>query len=235
MTLRVCHIISGDLWAGAEVMAFHLLRGLKERSGIDLFAIVLNEGKLSQQLENSGIPVFVINEAKLSFREIVWSAGRIVRENAPDIIHAHRYKENLLAYLISIPLRGGAALVSTQHGMPEFNHGGASAMLGWMKSQVNYRLMASRFDMTVAVSRDISNALVMKYGFRENRVSMIHNGIVIPNGNCSQGTKTGFVVGSAGRFVTVKDYPLMVNIAKEVVMKAGEIHFELAGEGPALG
>jgi glycosyltransferase involved in cell wall biosynthesis len=235
MTPRVCHIISGDLWAGAEVMAFHLLRGLKAQSGTELFAIVLNEGKLSQQLENAGIQVFIMDETRLSFREIVWRTARIVRQKAPSILHAHRYKENLLAYLISIPLRGGAALVSTQHGMPEYNYGGAPAMLSRLKSQLNNRLMASRFDKTVAVSSDIRNTLVRDYGFRANRVDMIHNGIVVPKMNRHSDMKSGFVVGSAGRFVAVKDYPLMVNVAKEVVMKAGEIRFELAGEGPALG
>jgi len=43
---------------------------------------------------------------------------------------------------------------------------------------------------------------------------------------------TDFVIGSVGRFVPVKDYPLMVNIAREVSTRSDEIRFELAGDGP---
>ena len=46
--LKICHIISGDLWAGAEVMAYHLLRGLKSLGDLSITAIVLNEGKLAE-------------------------------------------------------------------------------------------------------------------------------------------------------------------------------------------
>ena len=216
-------------------MAFHLIRGLNRQSGIELFAIVLNEGKLSQKLESSGIPVFITDEAKLSFPGIIRMAAKIVRQQAPAILHAHRYKENLLAYLISIPLRGGAALVSTQHGMPEYNYADGPSIMSRLKSKLNYSLMAYRFDMTVAVSMDIRNALMKDYGFNINRVEMIHNGIAIPERTYHPCVKPDFVVGSAGRFVPVKDYPLMVKIAKEVMTKTGNIHFELAGDGPALG
>ena len=40
--MKVCHIISGDLWAGAEAMTCNLLRGLNEYPDIDLSAILFN-------------------------------------------------------------------------------------------------------------------------------------------------------------------------------------------------
>src|SRR6266699_3512096 len=52
MTLKICHLISGDYWAGAEVMASHLLCGLNTLPGIDLFVILLNKGRLSDDLQN---------------------------------------------------------------------------------------------------------------------------------------------------------------------------------------
>jgi glycosyltransferase involved in cell wall biosynthesis len=41
-----------------------------------------------------------------------------------------------------------------------------------------------------------------------------------------------FVVGSMGRMFPVKDYPLMVEIAREVCRETDKIRFELAGDGP---
>ena len=45
--LRVMHIISGDLWAGAEVQAFTLLQQLEAR--VQLHVVILNQGELSQR------------------------------------------------------------------------------------------------------------------------------------------------------------------------------------------
>jgi glycosyltransferase involved in cell wall biosynthesis len=234
MTLKICHLISGDLWAGAEVMAFHLLNGLKTLPGVDLFVILLNKGRLSEELERSGIPVYVMDESKRSFPEIAGMSAKIVRKWAPQILHSHRYKENILSYLISIPLKKDVALVSTQHGMPEFYDGGPS-LVHRLKSKLNYGVLASRFDRMVAVSLDIKESLVRDYGFQENRVQIIRNGIFVPETPRDSRVKDHFVIGSAGRFFSVKDYPFMVKVAREVITKIDKIRFELAGEGPMLG
>ena len=66
--LKVCHIISGDLWAGAEVMAYHLLKGLRPYGDLSITtAIVLNEGRLAEELRKQGITVNVVDESKSSF------------------------------------------------------------------------------------------------------------------------------------------------------------------------
>lgn len=234
MTLKMCHLISGDLWAGAEVMAFHLLRGLSTLPGIDLFVILLNKGRLSDELQNAGIPTCVLDEGKRSFLEIVRLTARMVRMKEPHILHSHRYKENILSYLVSLTLRQNAALVSTQHGMPEL-YGGRPSWLRRLKSHANYRLLETRFDKTIAVSAEIKESLTRDYGFQERNLEIIRNGIVIPELRDRAAEKDGFVIGSAGRFVAVKDYPLMVEVAKEVCAKDHKIRFELAGDGPMLG
>lgn len=215
-------------------MAFHLLRGLSTLPGIDLFVILLNKGRLSDELQNAGIPTCVLDEGKRSFLEIIRLTARMVRMKEPHILHSHRYKENILSYLVSLTLRENAALVSTQHGMPEL-YDGRPSLLHRLKSHANYRLLATRFDKTIAVSADIKESLTRDYGFQERNLEIIRNGIVIPELRDRAGEKHGFVIGSAGRFVPVKDYPLMVEVAKEMSAKTDKIRFELAGEGPMLG
>src|SRR5216117_171923 len=123
MKLKICHLISGDLWAGAEVMACHLLSVLNTRPEIDLFVILLNEGRLAYELQNARVRTSALDEEKQSFLEIVGLAVKALRSWAPDILHSHRYKENILSYLVSLTLRQNAALISTQHGMPELYDG----------------------------------------------------------------------------------------------------------------
>ena len=55
--MKVCHIASGDLWAGAEVMVYQLLNGLRRCTEIDLCAVILNEGKLASEIRRLGYPL----------------------------------------------------------------------------------------------------------------------------------------------------------------------------------
>ena len=41
MGLRICQILSGDLWAGAEVMAFNLIKALAKTHPPDEMHVVL--------------------------------------------------------------------------------------------------------------------------------------------------------------------------------------------------
>lgn len=233
MKLKICHLISGDLWAGAEVMAFHLLSGLSTQPGIDLFVILLNNDRLAAELKNIGVSTLVLDESKQSFLEILWFAAKEVRKRAPHVLHSHRYKENIISYLVSITLAERAALISTQHGMPELYDANPS-LLQRLKLYANYRLLASRFDKTIAVSSDIKESLERDYGIQEKHLETIRNGINVPEVRGRSMVRGEFVIGSAGRFVPVKDYLFMVEVAKEVNAKTDKIRFELAGEGPML-
>lgn len=228
--MTVCHIVSGDLWAGAEVMAFNLIRGLLSHPNAEPFAIVLNAGRLSEELDRAGVPTHVLDENKLSFPEITRSAARLIREISPRVVHSHRYKENAIAYLASLTAKKRPVLVGTQHGLPEV-FDAAARLRHRLKARANFWLLANRFDMTVAVSAEIGNVLRAS-GFRDERVATIVNGIEVPEVDRAPTARTGFAIGSAGRLVPVKDYALMVQSANVVVAADPAIHFELAGEGP---
>ena len=116
--MRIFHLISGDLWAGAEVMYYRLLKGLLNYKNLELTAILLNEGKLADEIRKLGIPVNIVDETRLNFFEIVRNVRKIITLASPDIIHSHRQKENILAYL-SAKSDKKIQLVCTQHGMPE--------------------------------------------------------------------------------------------------------------------
>ena len=83
--LKVMHIISGDLWAGAETMAYNLLRRLREYNGLSLYVILLNEGRLAKELRDSGLKVCVIEESTNTFWQICRKIKPIVHDFHPDI------------------------------------------------------------------------------------------------------------------------------------------------------
>jgi glycosyltransferase involved in cell wall biosynthesis len=229
--LKILHLISGDLWAGAETMAYNLLNRLKDYDDLDIAVILFNEGRLADELRSNGLTVHVIDENLNSLREISRKIRNIVDSNHPDIIHSHRYKENIFALMISVCCRG-IKLISTQHGLPEY-HTKKLNIIQRLKMRSNFFAL-SRYFITVAVSEDIRNVLINHFGFLKEKVEVIHNGIELPP--LQHHRKAGpFVIGSSGRLFPVKDYPLMVEIARAIAATGAEdVRFELAGDGPEL-
>ena len=234
--LRVCHIISGDLWAGAEVMAYHLLKGLRAYADIDIVAIVLNPGRLTKKLGEIPIRCVVIDEKRLSLFRIVREIKRVTDSYSPDVIHSHRYKENVLAYVCALTKKKRPRLFATHHGMPETE--GRVSLRNAVLMKINFMLLASCFDKVIAVSRDMQRKLVEDWELPDRKVDIIHNGIPEPAGAAPLGSSKvagdEFVVGSSGRLVPVKDFPLLVSIARDIAGQGEKIRFDLAGDGPEM-
>jgi len=228
--IKICHIISGDLWAGAEVMAYYLLKGLKGYNKLSLSAILLNKGKLDEEIRKQGIRVYVVEEHNKSFFNILMDIRNIIKKLSPDVLHSHRYKENIIAFLISRSIRG-LKLIATQHGLPEVNRGSTS-LKHRMISRWNLFMLSKYFYRVVVVSQDIKELFEKKIKFDYKKISIIHNGIMITDIPPKLDNRGTFVIGSAGRVFPVKDYPFMVEIANEVLKKTKDISFQLAGDGP---
>jgi L-malate glycosyltransferase len=227
---KVCHLVSGALWAGAEAMACSLLKGLKVFPDLELSVIALNYGRFSENVRGLGIPVEVVDEKRFRFPRILGRVREILKREDPDVVHSHWYKENILACLASD--RGKRPfLVSTQHGMPEYE--GRRTDVKYIALQRCNRFILSRyFHGTIAVSKEIRDLLVERFGFNKGRTPVIHNGTDFPDRPAPNRPGERFTIGSSGRLFPVKDFPLMVEIAREVAKRTDGIRFELAGTGP---
>jgi L-malate glycosyltransferase len=229
--LRVCHIASGDLWAGAEVMVSQLVAGLRTYLELRLDVVLLNEGKLATEIRDCGVKVHVLDEKRLSFLSLASGLYRILSACKPDILHSHRYKENFLGFMMSLRFPG-MKLVSTQHGMPELGKSGD--LVHRLLRKMNNYCQVKGFDKVVTVSQDMRRRYLTEYGHRESRTVAIHNGIRMPDRFAARQGERGLRIGSCGRLFPVKDYPLMVEVARQVVSKNRDVKFVLAGDGPDM-
>lgn len=226
---HICHIISGDLWAGAEVMACHLLKSLHGDPSCKISVILFNHGRLENELKDAGLRVFVFEETKFSFFRLRQKICKFFAEDPPDVVHSHRYKENLLAFSATVYLFD-ARLVTTQHGLPE-TYVRKRKIFSIIKQNINFIILKYFFCAIVSVSQDIYDFFIQKNSFSLQRVHVVRNGVSIPQKELSSAKSSLFTVGSSGRLFPVKDYPLMVEIAR-ITNQAVDIHFALAGEGP---
>lgn len=231
--LRVLHIFSGDLWAGAERMIWTLLRQLSKQPDVEVLALSLNEGELTAALRASGIETLVVPESERTFFDLVRESGRAFQGRGVDIIHAHRNKENLLAWCIRKRL-GAKSLVSTLHGLSEVSGGWSVARLRrYVVERADDGLLRQAFDSVVAVSEDIRRTVLRTKGYGCAQVPVIHNGIDLPVWTSTPGRPSiPFRIGSVGRFVPVKDFPLFIAVGKMLVEAGEEVRLALLGEGP---
>src|SRR6187551_243806 len=98
--LKVLHIISGDLWAGAEVQAFTLVTSLQHQC--EIVVALMNHGELENRLIDAGVKTVVIEERSHSGLQITRQLVTLIKHFRPDIIHTHRKKENILGSLANI-------------------------------------------------------------------------------------------------------------------------------------
>jgi len=227
--VNVLHLASGDLWAGGEVVVYQIIKGFRRLDNCTITAVFLNDGQLAREVQALGVKVFIVDEETNSFFFILKTLRRIVRNISPDVIHSHRYKENLLSYLSAKGYRD-IKLISTQHGLPEKLEG-CQSFKSRMISSLNFKLLSRCFHSTVAVSEEMKDSMVANHGFDPEKITVIHNGISMP-ACIPYLQKERTVIGSAGRLFPVKGFDLLVDIAARVNKKNDTVDFILAGEGP---
>jgi glycosyltransferase involved in cell wall biosynthesis len=232
--MTVLHIFSGDLWAGAEVVIFNLLSRVNQEAGLRVLALSLNEGVLVERLRAAGITTHVIPETCHSFAGILRRATRLLKSTHVAVIHSHRYKENLLAWLLAKWL-GVSEVITTIHGLPESaTHGAHEARLTRWRSRLDYCVVKRGFRCAVAVSDEMKRVLIRQHGFREDRLRVIHNGAAFPPSMTSPVNTQGesFHIGTVARLVPVKGLDLFLDVAAAVRREAPRVRFSLLGDGP---
>ncbi|UZJ43911.1 glycosyltransferase [Marinimicrobium sp. C6131] len=229
--LKVMHIISGDLWAGAEVQAYTLISHLREQCLVT--AVLLNPGRLADELSQLDIQVIVLDETKMNSAALLVKLRKLMKALRPDIIHTHRQKENVLgsiANLISIR----AKCVRTVHGAPEFSPKGLQRVQAKLDSLVGRCLQ----DAIIAVSDEMSESL--EKIFPKHKIHYIANGInadllrkISNQADFKERWPNDIHIGIIGRIEPVKRVDLFLEMIPLLMgeLQNRALHFHIIGDG----
>lgn len=227
--LKICHIISGDLFAGAESVVLQLLQNLQSESQVDLFVILFNNGVLAGKIRESKLKYRIVSEEKLSFKKMVTICRMYLKEFQPDVVHSHNYKENLISVLSTRNM--GVKRITTQHGLAE-EYGGLKNFKNHVVLKLNLFVLKHYFNNVILVSSELKNIFLSRFKLPVEKLYVIHNGIKINKRRKKKNTNKEFIFGSAGRFVPIKNYSLYLQIANNLKETPTSVLFELIGEGP---
>lgn len=231
--MKLLHIASGDLWAGAEKQLFTLLVALNDLEGITVRAIILNPGTLADTLRDAGIYTYILDESRQGSLALLQAINAILASDRPDLVHTHRQKENILGG-IAAALRGIPS-VRTQHGSSEHPLK-PGQLVRHLQRALDWGIGRFVQKKTIAVSDILARELGPRFG--ESRICTIPNGLNLeryPDAVSNINLDAPLRVGFAGRLVPVKRVDLFLHIAAAIVAKgANPMQFDIYGDGPLL-
>jgi glycosyltransferase involved in cell wall biosynthesis len=235
--IKILHLISGDLWAGAESQALTLISSLNRKPELELLSITFNQGKLSQELRQLGIRTYVLDEKKNNVFQLFLKVRRILLEQKVEILHSHRYKENVIGGLAAC-FRRGPYLVKTVHGLVEPYKGIKKFKLGFYNFLDRWitRLL---FHRVICVSHDISQKL--RKELPNTEIICIRNCVDLERlkvGKHKKQTKRelGFepdspLIGTVGRLSPIKGMEYLLRASRILIERVPDLRVLIVGEG----
>ncbi|MEO0811662.1 MAG: glycosyltransferase [Myxococcota bacterium] len=231
---RICHVASGDLWAGAEVQAYEMMAALHGAPEFEVSAIVLNDGPLRDALRAAKVPTTLLPESSLTFDRLAGGLRRIVRRDGIQLLHSHRYKENLLVWAGTTLMRDRPKRVQTVHGAVEPFSGFRGAKMKAIRA-ADFALARSRFDLVHTVSHDLARRLEDE--LCGATLTTIHNAVRLDGEWPSPADarrelaieRDALVVGALGRLEPVKNIASLLRVLKQ--MNRPHLVVLIAGDG----
>ena len=213
---RIIHLMSTDDYSGAEKVAIDIIEGVSDDYEL-IYAT--RSGNINKVLQERNIKY--INIKKLSIKEI----RRIVKEDKPDIIHAHDYRASLMAALsfVKVPI------ISHLHNNSP-----------WIKTLHPYSfalLIASlRIKKFLIVSKSIQEEYIFSK-FINKKVECIGNPVSVENiiSKVPKNLVKKYDVCFSGRLTKAKNPIKFINIISEVKKQIPDIKVVMLGDGELRG
>ncbi len=232
--MKILHLITGDMWAGAEVQMLGLARALSAGHAVRLEVVTFNGGALASRLRQQGVPVEVVSEADHGLWGLVTACRRTMARFEPDVLHTHGFKENLVGG-IAARLRG-TRVVRTHHGKGMI---GAAFRYDAVE-RLNAQLLSDRL---IVVSNDLEQFLG-EFGLPRKKMTVVLNGVsplekpprdeVIALKHQLGLPEESIVVGTTGRLVSVKGHADFLRAARLISEADSRVRFVIVGDGPLM-
>lgn len=236
--IRVCHVASGDIWGGAEAQLVSMVSYMVLQPQLKVFAIILNHGRLADEISRYGVTVKVLDETSKGSFQLWLQLVKCLKEWKVDIIHTHRYKENVLGG-IAARVVGFVHVVRSVHGLPE-------PFSGFKRLKIEFygflNHLTGRFltDKIIAVSADIKQILDLRY--KNGKVINIPNAAnlteMVPKVDVEIKRKDldigvhSKIIGAIGRLTPIKGMEYFLRGARIISAARSDVNFIVVGDGP---
>ena len=216
---KLLHITASLKMGGAERFLTQLVKGLS--ADFDQSVVTFRSGQFVKQIQDCGVSVYVVQGWLFQYDPVFFARFLYrVYTLKPDCIHSVLWISNVLSRCTSWLLR--IPVVCGFHSPLNSNSGTSS-----MRTHCD-RFLHSWADHYVAISEQIKQS----YSVSSN-ISLIENCVDCQfEKNKRKNEFVGkFVVGSVGRFVSIKNQKMLLDLVAAVQYSIPNVYLLLIGEG----
>lgn len=230
--IRIIHVMNALAVAGMEVGVIKLVNRQDPKTFRSILCCLQVAMEDALPLVNPGTPVVVLGKKRgIEFTQVTKLVA-LFRKERPHIVHSHNWA-TLLYVVIAAKIARVPVIIHGEHGYEE--QAAIERRLG------SKRLLARHVTRLTTVSSNIERILIEQWRVPPERVTYIPNGIDLdrfPPGLDPEPLRREFgftsehrVITSIGRFVPVKDFPLLIRSFASVHRVHPEARLLLIGAG----
>lgn len=233
--IRILHILPQGTVGGAENYVLSLCRYHDKKRFCVRVCILFSEGIMSERMKSCACEVIHLNMTSGFDILKVFSLVSIIRNRKIDIVDLHG--QTPLAKMACI-LSGVPVIVHTDHG-PVVQ----SPLKRRERVIFANRLLSPFFDRFIAISRCMSDSLVVREKIPTNKISLVYNGVdvdAIRQVVCdTESMKKALnlspkipVLGTVGRLAPEKQLPFLLEVLKILKKRGLPFVALIIGDGP---
>lgn len=230
--IHIQHVLLNLQPGGLENGVVNVVNGLDPRRFRSSLCCLQSAGKFANRVCAPDASIQEMGLRGGNNYRLPWRLAQLFRRTQPDIVHT-RNPEAFFYGFLGAKLARVPALIHSEHGrtFPD----------KWHRLWVQ-RLFTRYTDTVFAVTQQLKRELVREVGLPATRIEVVYNGVdlsrCVPTDRESVrrhlGASVGdIVIGSVGRMVPVKNYPLLLR-AVQGLAENTNIIVMLVGDGPEL-
>ncbi|MGQ9921470.1 MAG: glycosyltransferase [Desulfobacca sp.] len=235
--IKVLHLFVSLPVGGAEDLLASIMTGLDPARFQAVAACIGRRGPLGEELQRRGFEVVELglDIKRTPFWHILWAVRRLLRQQAPALLHTHLYHPNLYGRLASIGLGLRGVVVSVHN---------AYSRVKLHRCLWNY-LLAHLTDRLLVSSRQVYQDVRRYDRVPAGKIQVLPYGIRLEEVDCPL-TKaeakaalgiSGFCLGTIGRLEEQKGHRTLLAAVPTIMAAVPDLQVLLVGDGrlrPAL-
>ena len=230
----IAHVITSLKIGGAETLLSALVEQLQSSLNVENHVIFFRAGPHKERLESCGIPVYQVTGLFSLYDPFFFrTLYTLIKRIRPDCIHSCLWSANvtsrIVARLLDIPHISALHNNLDQDGLVRSCLDRLTQKYSHTLVPVSYGVAQSLFKRDPWV--DHKKITIIKNGI--NRAEVHKEALAYPRTREQLGlSRDHYIVGSVGRFVLLKNYPLLLHSFSQFHLNHPEARLILMGQGP---
>lgn len=225
---KILYCISDDQFGGGS---FHLLKLLENINRKKYLPILISKNSdIARRLTKKTKCYILPLKNRIDATSINKLKG-IITEEKPNIIHLHSTRSGILGTMAAKQTE--IPIIYTEHLFTK-SYIPKNKIIYWVQKTA-FKKLAGYIKQVIAVSNSVKNYLVDEKIFPENKISVIYNGVEIPD-NFINKSKNNYTVGSIGSLQPIKGYNYLIEAIDIIRRKNPKIYkkiiLKIIGSGP---